>query len=158
MDLNRLGESVGMTEEERAIIIEYVKALETGPTIDHCLCKFREVTPAGSMQKQYVMEETHEDCPVHTREGFLLGFLRFTAMQAKQDQSWCKHGILQSQDFSHFNCALCFAEWKACVNNTFHGQPFRYCSSCGWQEGIIHPDYCDHGYSKQKGCPYCDPV
>lgn len=130
MDLTRLGEGItALDAEDRALIIEYVKMLETGTTRDHCMCEwipvgFRKHPETGEDIPLFRKGDTNQDCPVHTREGLLLGFLVFTnrisdALYAMGDpmsatyETWrevqtrgvCPHG----SDRSVF-CFLCWLQ------------------------------------------------
>lgn len=63
----------GFSDEERQLVVDYVANLETGVTRDHCLCQWQQVDA-----KRWLKKSTNMDCPVHTREGLLLGFLKHT--------------------------------------------------------------------------------
>lgn len=67
-------ELTGIDVDDLKLIEEYVKALETGPTSDHCLCEWSEVQPGMPR----IRTSVNMACPVHTREGLLLGFLKHT--------------------------------------------------------------------------------
>ena len=53
---------------------EYVTFIETGETKDTCKCEWLEDHSTG-LKLQRVEESL--ECPVHTKEGFLLGFFQF---------------------------------------------------------------------------------
>jgi hypothetical protein len=53
---------------------KYVTHIETGETKDTCLCEWLEEHNTG-LKLQRVEENL--ECPVHTKEGFLLGFFRW---------------------------------------------------------------------------------
>lgn len=63
-------------------LAEYFKAMETGVTDDWCLCTWiihpDDVNkPKGKRRKRLV--EHHPRCPAHTKEGLVLGFIRWVS-------------------------------------------------------------------------------
>lgn len=56
---------------------QYVTHIETGETKDTCKCEWGEeyTGPTGIPMKSVIAENL--ECPVHTKEGFLLGFFRW---------------------------------------------------------------------------------
>jgi hypothetical protein len=60
------------TEEEEALwdaALSYRRVLESAPTLDVCLCQWTE------LKGKKVLGNTHPMCPVHSREGVLVGFI-----------------------------------------------------------------------------------
>lgn len=60
------------TEEEAALwdaALSYRRVLESAPTLDVCLCLWTE------LKGKKVLGNTHPMCPVHSREGVLVGFI-----------------------------------------------------------------------------------
>lgn len=78
----------GINEADINLIEDYVKALETGPTSDHCLCEWSEVQPGRKIRTSVNMA-----CPVHTREGLLLGFLKHTRNVLQDKEMIQKHEV-----------------------------------------------------------------
>jgi hypothetical protein len=70
---------------------EYVTHIETGVTREVCRCEWSEVDRSGHFQK---IAESLE-CPVHTKEGFLLGFFRWAFPDAQIT------GVIEERDMSH---------------------------------------------------------
>lgn len=124
MNLATLGASAGLHADERELIIAYIATLETGSTRDHCKCIWTEVEPG-----KWLKGDQHEDCPVHTREGFLLGFLLFCTMVADGGTT-CKHGV--TFDSTHV-CGPCIVAWTKCPYDKFHMAPALLCARCGWK-------------------------
>lgn len=54
----------------------YQKILETSATADVCTCHWHDVTSIGKPPMK-IMGNTSPDCRVHSREGHLLGFVKF---------------------------------------------------------------------------------
>jgi hypothetical protein len=67
------------TDDLFSKIGEYVTHIETGVTREVCRCEWSEVDRSGHFQK---ISESLE-CPVHTKEGFLLGFFRWAFPDAQ---------------------------------------------------------------------------
>lgn len=65
-------------EELYAQAIQFTKDIATKATDEICLCEWKQVGAAK------VMGNTNEECPVHSREGFLAAFVRFLMGQ----QGW----------------------------------------------------------------------
>lgn len=136
MDIDRLGASVGLHPDERALILGYIAMLESGTTRTHCLCQWSEV-----FKGKFKRGDAHEDCPVHTKEGFLLGFLKFTAM-LYNESNVCSHNV--TFDGEHV-CGQCVAAWFTCTYKSLHVQPMVLCAACGWRpELAIQADKAVH--------------
>jgi hypothetical protein len=52
---------------------EYIKAIETSVTTDYCLCEWL----IGDFGGYRLPQEPHPTCPVHTKEGLVLGYMDF---------------------------------------------------------------------------------
>lgn len=67
-------------------LTDYVKSLETDVTTKHCKCEWivhpDDVRKPESQARRIRKGEATLDCPVHTKEGFLLGFLNYMLSQA----------------------------------------------------------------------------
>jgi hypothetical protein len=124
MDIDRLGASAGLHPDERELILGYIAMLETGTTRDHCLCQWSEV-----FKGKFRRGDAHEDCPIHTKEGFLLGFLKFTTM-LYNESNMCVHGV--TFDGTHV-CGPCVGAWAVCIYRKHHVQPLALCTGCGWR-------------------------
>lgn len=64
----------------------YVKSLETEETTKHCKCEWivhpDDIRKPEGQARRIRKGEATLDCPVHTKEGFLLGFLNHMLNQA----------------------------------------------------------------------------
>lgn len=128
MDIGRVGGTIGLDDEVRELILFYVQSLESGQTRDHCLCQWKEMTGLPDSERQrWARGDAHEDCPIHTKEGFIVGFLAFMSKQVTPPRM-CSHDVERS------GCAICLAKEAACSEKPYHGTPWRYCPVCGWAE------------------------
>ena len=60
----------------KALIAEYVKTIEIGKTDEVCLCEWHNIPlPNGQVGK--TLKTVNLECPVHTKEGLLLGFIKW---------------------------------------------------------------------------------
>jgi len=64
----------------KGLIIDYVVHLEVDPTATWCLCPW-QIHPADSEkpegQRRKRRTDNHPECPVHTREGLIMGFIKW---------------------------------------------------------------------------------
>lgn len=82
---NPVPEGHPMVDRNRAevgLVTAYVRSIERGNTEDSCWCPWTPLEVQGKMGRLRAGE--HPQCPVHTKEGFLFGFIdyvreRFTA-------------------------------------------------------------------------------
>ena len=64
-------------DDLRALVARYVTWIETGVTLSACLCDWHEKFPVPGGVPVKMLSSVNLNCPVHTKEGFLLGFLDF---------------------------------------------------------------------------------
>lgn len=66
-----------MNEEVLTLLIQrYISETETAETATICRCIWQDVpAPGGGTRK--VIKDVTPDCPVHTKEGVIVGFLAF---------------------------------------------------------------------------------
>lgn len=63
---------------------EYIKLLETQKTDDMCKCDWLihpDDTDKPKGKRRKIRQGEHPHCPIHTKSGFLLGFLEWASKQ-----------------------------------------------------------------------------
>jgi hypothetical protein len=63
----------GRRNTKKEMAAEYIKAIETSVTTDYCICEW-SISDSGGYR---LPQEPHPACPVHTKEGLVLGYLGF---------------------------------------------------------------------------------
>lgn len=62
-------------EQLKQAIKLYVDNLETEGTELVCLCEWSTLSESNTFGRTKIMETVNLDCPVHTKEGLILGFI-----------------------------------------------------------------------------------